>query len=53
MPLKSLLESIPVGMDDNCLLLGKMDCKMQNTGLMILDFKEVKAPVCLTAANIL
>src|SRR6266852_7501056 len=29
-----------------------MDCKTQNTGLMILDLKEVKVPVCLTAANI-
>jgi len=52
MPLKSLLKSIPIGIDNNCLLLGKMNCKAQNTGLMILDFKEVKAPVCLTAANI-
>ena len=40
MLLKSLLECIPVGMDDNCLLLGKMDCKAQNTGLMILTSKK-------------
>jgi hypothetical protein len=29
-----------------------MDCKVQNIGLMILNLKKVKAPVCLTAANI-
>ena len=52
MLLNSLLESIPVRINDNCLLLGKMNCKTQDTGLMILNLKEVKAPVCLTAANI-
>jgi hypothetical protein len=50
--LKSLLKSVPVGMNDNCLLLGKMNCQTQNTGLMILNFKEVKTPVGLTAADI-
>ena len=53
MTLKSLLESIPVSIKDNCLLLGEMNCKMQNAGLMILDLKEIKAPVCLIAANIM
>jgi hypothetical protein len=52
MPLEGLLKSIPVGMDDNGLLLGKMDGKTQNAGLMILDLKEVKTPVCLTAADV-
>jgi hypothetical protein len=52
MPLKSLLGSIPGGIDDDWLLVRKMDCKTQHTGLMILDLKEVKAPVCLTAADI-
>ena len=52
MPLKSLLESIPIGIDNDCLLLGEMNCKTQDTGLMILNLKEVKAPVCLTAADI-
>jgi hypothetical protein len=52
MTLKSLLKSIAIRANDNWLLLGKMDRKTQNTGLMILDLKEVKAPVCLTAADI-
>jgi hypothetical protein len=53
MPVKSLLNAdIPVGIKNDCLLLGKMDLKAQNTGQMILDLKEIKAPVCLTAADI-
>ena len=52
MPLKSFLRSLPVRIDDNSLLLRKMDCKAQNTGLMILDMKEVMAPGCLIAADI-
>ncbi len=52
MLLKSLLKGVPVRIDDNCLLLGKMNCQMQNTRLMILDFKKVKIPGCLTAADI-
>jgi hypothetical protein len=50
--LKKLLKSIPVRMDDDGLLLGKMNCKAQNTGLMVLNLKEVKAPNCLTGADI-
>src|SRR5882762_8491603 len=50
---KGILESdIPVGIENDCLLLGKMNLKAQNTGIMILDLKKVKAPVGLTAANI-
>jgi hypothetical protein len=52
MPLKSVLNSVPINVKDNWLLLGKMDRKAQNTGLMILNLKEIKAPGCLTAANI-
>ncbi len=52
MLLKSLLKSIPARIENNWLLLGKMNCKMQNAGLMILDLKEIKVLVCLTAANI-
>jgi hypothetical protein len=52
MPLKSFLRSLPVRIDDNSLLLRKMDCKVQNTELMILDMKEVMAPGCLTATDI-
>jgi hypothetical protein len=52
MSLKSLPKSFPVRIDDNCLLLRKMDSKAQNTGLVILNLKKVKAPACLTAANI-
>jgi hypothetical protein len=52
MSLKSLLKGISARMENNWLLLGKMNGKTQDTGFMILDFKEVKAPVCLTAANI-
>src|ERR1700679_209979 len=29
-----------------------MDCKAQDTGLIVLHLKEVKPPVCLTAANV-
>ena len=36
---------------DNWLLLGKMDRKVQNTGLMILNLKEIKVSGCLIAAN--
>jgi hypothetical protein len=52
MSLKGLLKGIPAGIDDDRLLLGKVNCKTQNARLMILDLKEVKAPVCLTAADI-
>ena len=50
---KCILDSnIPVGIENNCLLLGKMNLKAQNTGIMILDFKKVEAPVGFTAADI-
>src|SRR6266849_4167458 len=52
MSLKSLLKCVSAGVNDNCLLLGKMNCKTQNARLVILDLKEIKAPVCLTAADI-
>jgi hypothetical protein len=52
MLLKSLLKGISAGIGNNLLLLGKMNGKTQDTGFMILNFKEVKALVCLTAANI-
>src|SRR6266852_8516740 len=52
MPLKSLLKSVSAGMNDNCLLLRKVYRKMQNARLIVLNLKEVKTPVCLTAANI-
>jgi len=52
MSLKSLLKSVPNGIKDNCLLLGKMNCKMQDTRLMILNLKKVKMPVCLTGTDI-
>src|SRR5713101_3372628 len=52
MPLKSLLKSVSAGTNDNCLLLRKVYRKMRNARLMILNLKEVKTPVCLTAANV-
>src|SRR5713101_2637133 len=52
MSLKSLLKCVSAGADNNCLLLGKMNCKTQNARLMVLNLKEVKTPVCLTAADI-
>jgi len=52
MPLKSLLKSVSAGTNDNCLLLRKVYRKTQNARLMVLNLKEVKTPVCLTAANV-
>jgi hypothetical protein len=52
MPLKSLLKCVSVGANDDRLLLGKVNRKTQNARLMILDLKEVKTPVCLTAADV-
>src|SRR6266436_2842750 len=49
MSLKSLLKGVPFRVNDNCLLLRKVDHKTHDTGLMILNLKEVKTPVCLTA----
>ena len=53
MLLKSLLKiAIPVRIKDDTLLLGKMNLKTTNPGLMLLDIKKVETPASFIAANI-
>src|SRR5258708_25267563 len=39
--------------ENDLVLIRKMDLKSQNTGLMILHFKKVEMAVCLTTADIM
>ena len=52
--LKSLLGIyVLIRVNDDWLMVRKMNSKAQNTGLMIMHLKEVKSPICLTATNVL
>jgi hypothetical protein len=50
--LKNFLKGISARIENNRLLVGKMNSKTQNTRFIILDFKKVKMPVGLIATNI-
>jgi hypothetical protein len=44
--------SIPVRIDDNSLLIGKMDMKVHNTGVTLMHLKHVDTPKGLAARDI-
>jgi hypothetical protein len=52
-PVKNLLSIyISVRVDENCLLVGKMDIKAQDTWFMVMHLKEIETPACFTATDV-